>query len=544
MIGVIGDDNGRVILQLGMLRCTVSAIEFTFGVNGNNMTNNNLQLQDVFTLSGVPNHTFVQPVEYSRLLVALKTNGRSIVIEGPSGIGKTTAVMKAISEAGLDNKIISLSARKSDDVAFIRELPSQLPLGTILIDDFHRLPDDSKRDIADLMKTLADESASHSKLIVLGITNAGQSLLVFGKDLANRIEVIPFEANPQHKVEELLALGEEALNIRINIAEELVAAAQGSFYIAQMLAYHTCLKSNVLASSADRKETAVSYEAIKSLVMETLRRSFHDTAVAFARGTKLRREGRAPYLHLLYWASQSNSWSININRETDRHPEQRGSVSQVVTKGFLEELIQSSPEVQQVLYFDPAGSTLVVQDPQFVFYIRNLSWPRFAEEVGYVSIEFPSRYDFALSFAGADRDIAEAIFNALSERELEVFYDKNEQHRILAEDVEDYLGPIYESDAALVICVLGPDYPKRVWTKFESDQFKKRFEKGEVIPIVLSTAPLGVFDSAGKIGHFAWDRAQDFDSQLVDLTDLLVKKSMDVRARGINDAEQVVAGDV
>ncbi|ACH82512.1 TIR (Toll-Interleukin 1-resistance) domain containing protein-like protein [Acidithiobacillus ferrooxidans ATCC 53993] len=29
MIGVIGDDNGRVILQLGMLRCSVSAIEFT-----------------------------------------------------------------------------------------------------------------------------------------------------------------------------------------------------------------------------------------------------------------------------------------------------------------------------------------------------------------------------------------------------------------------------------------------------------------------------------------------------------------------------------
>ena len=29
MIGVIGDDNGRVILQLGILRCSVSAIEFT-----------------------------------------------------------------------------------------------------------------------------------------------------------------------------------------------------------------------------------------------------------------------------------------------------------------------------------------------------------------------------------------------------------------------------------------------------------------------------------------------------------------------------------
>jgi hypothetical protein len=31
MIGVIEDDNGRAILQLGILRCTVSAIEFTLG---------------------------------------------------------------------------------------------------------------------------------------------------------------------------------------------------------------------------------------------------------------------------------------------------------------------------------------------------------------------------------------------------------------------------------------------------------------------------------------------------------------------------------
>jgi ATP/maltotriose-dependent transcriptional regulator MalT len=97
-----------------------------------------------FVLSGVPEHTFVQPVEYTRLLV--NTPGRSIVVEGPSGIGKTTAVMKAIAEAGLADRVLSLSARKRDDVAFIQELPKQLPLGTVLIDDFHRLADDSKRE--------------------------------------------------------------------------------------------------------------------------------------------------------------------------------------------------------------------------------------------------------------------------------------------------------------------------------------------------------------------------------------------------------------
>lgn len=502
-----------------------------------------LQLQEVFVLSGVPQYTFVQPVEYTRLLVALRTPGRSVVVEGPSGIGKTTAVVKAIADAGIAGCVVTLSARKKEDVAFIRDLPNQLPIGTVLIDDFHRLDDNAKKDIADLMKTLADESATHSKLVVLGITNAGQSLILFGKDLANRIEVIPFEANPQHKIEELITKGEAALNIAMNIRGEIVSAAQGSFYIAQMLAYHTCIRSNILSTAEPKAITTESYESVRAHVTAALARSFHDTAIAFARGTKLRREGRAPYLHLLHWISQSQAWSINAIREADRHPEQRGSVSQVVVKGFLKELIDGSEDIQRVLHFDSVNSTLVAQDPQFIFYIRNLSWPQFAEEVGFVSLEFPSRYDFALSFAGSDRDIAEALFNALQERELEVFYDRNEQHRILAEDVEEYLGPIYVSDAQLVICILGPDYPKRIWTKFESDQFKQRFKSGEVIPIVLNTAPLGIFDSATKVGHIAWDRNEDLSGQVASTADVLIRKSVEIRARKKRDAEQALAAN-
>jgi hypothetical protein len=500
-----------------------------------------LELQNVFVLSGVPQQTFVQPIEYTRLLVALRTPGRSVVVEGPSGIGKTTAVIKAIAEAGLADRVLSLSARKPDDMTFIHELPRQLPIGTVLVDDFHRLDDVSKREIADLMKTLADEGTVGSKLIVLGITNAGQSLISFGKDLANRIEVIPFEANPEYKVEELITKGETALNICINIREEIVSAAQGSFYIAQMLAYHTCIRSKILQTAVPKRTTAESYESIKSEVMASLARSFHDTSLAFARGTKLRREGRAPYLHLLYWLSQSKSWSINADREADRHPEQRGSVSQVVSKGFLKDLIDASTDIQRVLYFDSVSKTLVVQDPQFVFYIRNLSWPQFAEDVGFVSLDFPLRYDFALSFAGSDRDIAEGLFGVLQDNELEVFYDRNEQHRILAEDVEEYLRPVYASDAQLVICILGPDYPKRVWTKFESDQFKQRFKSGEVIPIVLSSAPLGVFDSATKVGHISWDRSKDFAMQMQSTSEVLLRKCMEARARKRRQIEEAIA---
>lgn len=503
-----------------------------------------LELQEVFVTQGFPQHTFVQPVEYTRLLVALRTAGRSVVVEGPSGIGKTTAVNQAIAETGISDRVLLLSARKPEDTKLIHDLPTLLPFGVVVIDDFHRLDKSVKKDIADLMKTLADEGASHSKVVVVGITNAGQALISFGKDLANRIEIVPFEANPEYKVEELLTKGENALNVWLNVKAEIINDAQGSFYIAQMLAFNTCLRAGVLKTSIQPTVTAESHELVKGHVMQTLARSFHDTAVAFARGTKLRREGRAPYLHLLYWLSQSKSWSINADREADRHPEQRGSVSQVVTKGFLFDLIEGSTDIQRVLHFDTVSATLVVQDPQFVFYIRNLSWPQFAEEVGFISLEFPARYDFALSFAGSDRDIAEALFEALQENELEVFYDKNEQHRILAQDVEEYLAPIYSSDAQLVICILGPDYPKRVWTKFESDQFKERFKSGDVIPIVLSTAPLGVFDNASKVGYIAWDRAENFQSNLANCVEVLNRKCMDVRARIRRDVEKALATQV
>ena len=237
--------------------------------------------------------------------------------------------MRAIAAANLDSQIVTLSARKPVDLEMIEALPGALPLGTVLIDDFHRLEASVKLAIADLMKVLADEGARHSKLIVLGIPTAGQTLLSFGKDLTNRVEIVRLESNPTEKIAELVTKGEVALNSKINIKDEIVDAAQGSFYLAQMLSFYTMLRSNITTTPEHVIDTKERFESIKTHVMKILRKSFHDTAIAFARGERLRPEGRAPYLHLLYWLSQSPTWTINIRREVDRHPQQRGSVTQV-----------------------------------------------------------------------------------------------------------------------------------------------------------------------------------------------------------------------
>jgi hypothetical protein len=116
------------------------------------------------------------------------------------------------------------------------------------------------------------------------------------------------------------------------------------------------------------------------------------------------------------------------------------------------------------------------------------------------------------------------LFELLAEEEFSVFYDENEQHRILAENVEDYLAPIYRTEAKYVVCLLGPQYPKRVWTKFESQQFKERFGEGAVIPIWFANAEPGMFDESTRVGGIVFDPNSDVEAQLLKIVELLRKK--------------------
>lgn len=483
-----------------------------------------LLIEEIFKLSGVPTYTFVKPDEYSSLLVALRTPGRCIVIEGPSGIGKTSSVIKALDELGMSN-ILKLSARKKEDQDLIRLIPSTSDAGTIIIDDFHRLDVSTREELADYMKVLADEERKDVKIVVIGINRAGDALIQFAPDLNTRIETIVFESNPAEKVLQLIENGEQVLNISFPTKEEIVKASAGSFYLAQYLCYESCIKAGVLEASPVMQSVDVSFESVLQKVMDSLSRRFMNSAIAFAGGTKIRREGRAPYLHILKWLSEGTEWSVQLDRLLAQHPELKGSVGQVMEKGYLKKLIADKEGLSDIFHYDSNTRILGIEDPQFFFFLRNILWSKFAEKVGFINTDFDDiRYDFALSFAGEDRTHAKKLFEILTENEFEIFYDKNEQHLIFAENVEDYLAPIYSSQATYVICFLGPDYPKKVWTKFESTQFKERFGSNSVIPIWYSTSPPGIFDESARVGGFVLNPSDDVDSQIQDFADLLVKK--------------------
>lgn len=486
-------------------------------------------LQDVFKKSGIPTYTFVRPTEYNKIIVSLRTHGRGLIIEGPSGIGKTTGIEKALEELGLNKNVCKLSARKKDDREFIQMLTAWKGIGTVIIDDFHVLTEDLKSTLADYMKVLADEERVNDKLILIGINKAGDSLIKLAADLNNRVDTIKFERNPDTKIEELIKKGEEILKIEFNEKPELITLSKGSFHIIQYLCNELCTYDGILENQESKTSIKVSLSVIKEKVLDEFGRTFYNKARTFAIGSKLRREGRAPYLHLLYWLSLSDNWTIQIDDITRAHPELKISILQIVDKGYLEALIRNNDELQDVIHYDPNSRILTIEDPKFIFYIQNILWSKFSKQVGYISILFKSKYDFALSFAGENRDLAEKINFLLAERDIAVFYDKNEQHRILADNVEDYLAPIYSTEARFVIALLSTSYPKKIWTKFESDNFKQRFGEKAIIPIWFSDCVPGLFDESRKYGGIAFEVGGDVNLQAQEIVNQLVKRLTEER---------------
>ena len=159
-----------------------------------------------------------------------------------------------------------------------------------------------------------------------------------------------------------------------------------------------------------------------------------------------------------------------------------------------------------------------------MFYLRNLDWQSFPRALGFENVELEHEYDFALSFAGEDRPLADALNELLDADDYVVFYDLNERARIVGEDVEAFLAPIYASDSRFVIAVLGRRYGEKRWTIFESEQFKERFDEGHVIPIWDKDALPSRFDATRNIGYLTFDSAADPHEEAVRLAKVIKEK--------------------
>lgn len=97
------------------------------------------------------------------------------------------------------------------------------------------------------------------------------------------------------------------------------------------------------------------------------------------------------------------------------------------------------------------------------------------------------KYDFAISFAGEDRSIAEKLYNLLK-NSCEVFYDKDVEHHLLGAEIDEILKKVFGPLSRYVIVLVSRHYPKKDWTDFEFQIAKSEWNKRKrdfILPIRL-----------------------------------------------------------
>lgn len=112
--------------------------------------------------------------------------------------------------------------------------------------------------------------------------------------------------------------------------------------------------------------------------------------------------------------------------------------------------------------------------------------------------------DFAISFAGEDRDIAEKLVMGLKGRGFSVFYDRDFQAELYGRNLFDFLREKFLCGSRYVLCLISPAYAAKQWTNLELDAVKERllenkFRSDFLIPILLDggTWPRGISKNIG-----------------------------------------------
>jgi len=395
-------------------------------------------LLQVFVTVGFPHVTFVEREDFGSLQFSLAQPGLGVIIEGPSGVGKTTTLNEAIKELAQQGvldpliSVLKLSARKSDDQDMLKALPSQHD-GIVIVDDFHRLDPLLKKKLIDYLKRLADDAASSDtehklkKLVIVGIPQTGQTLVDASFDVAMRIKVFKWGKVKDELIRQMIEKGEKALNIEFDQKEKIIFAANGSLNIAQLLCLYICQKGEVMKTSDQKRVVHCNMEAAISICLDDLSRKFGELTRRFA---MIGGPRDIICLRLLEELAHSEDGFLSLSLLKEKNPALAYGIEKFISEKWMNKFSEEYPRSKDHLFFDQTAHALVIEDPQFSFYLRKVPFSQIAKEAGKV-ITFPQRRVF-ISYSHRDAKLLQRLQVHLKQLERDGIVDFWDDTKIVA----------------------------------------------------------------------------------------------------------------
>jgi hypothetical protein len=130
-----------------------------------------------------------------------------------------------------------------------------------------------------------------------------------------------------------------------------------------------------------------------------------------------------------------------------------------------------------------------IEDPALFYFLKHLTWAKLRQDCGFRAASPDAEYDFAISFAGENRELARHIAEQLGLLDAHVFFDEHFETNFLGKAWSDQFERIFGRDSRLVVCILDRNYKDKIWPTFERECFLPRVTEGEVIPVFLDDTP-------------------------------------------------------
>lgn len=442
-------------------------------------------VEEVFRTEGVPEFTFVKPPNFNEILVDIRHEGKPTIIEGQPGTGKTTVAKKIIEYAYTGGGFEYVSARTARDMLKIMFIAEGETQGKWIIDDFHRLDSAIQEKIANLVKVAAEDfdPSIHPKLVLIGINKVGSELIYLVHDIAKRCGIHRISPGNRQIIGKMIERGEEKLAVALGNKDAIFNETGGDYWLTQLTCQTICLNHDVLETQESTITLEYRRQAVRERIVSRLENNYKEPVKEFCRGKRFR-PTNDPYFRLLKLIGSQKNSIVDLNELANAHPDVKGSINNI-KEHRITLVLESKPICNRYFYYNSDTKSFAIEDPAFFYYLSNLDWDELRRDCGFREDENLYDWDFAISFAGENRELAKTIADLLEVLDCNVFYDQYYEANYLGTAWSTQFKEIFGSKSRYIICLLDKHHEEKIWPTFERDCFKPRVGDGAVIPVYL-----------------------------------------------------------
>jgi Cdc6-like AAA superfamily ATPase len=338
------------------------------------------KLEQVFKTVGLPRFTYVEPTIYRKFSHAVRIPGKHIVLEGPSGVGKTCLVFRVFEELGFERHrdYQYLSARQDNSEEQLLTLLHSVSgdPAYIVIDDVHIFSPPIRRDLSNHLKLMSDgvfTDESVAKCILIGIPTASSGLLYDAIDLGPRLITFNLSIATHQQIQEVIHQGEERLAVRFPDRDVIVNESNGSFYLCQFICHEICFSENVFEAGDDTIVLRYRIEDVRQELQNDLGSRYNQHIYRFCKGGATKVDNASGHIALLASIARIPKAVIHQNEILI----EAGKYGPVALKALAsmcdpEKGPEAKSALSNLLHYDETIETFSIEDPAFRYYLNVL----------------------------------------------------------------------------------------------------------------------------------------------------------------------------